>query len=60
MPSSGSTSSDQFLQGPGEAGIISGWLRLAIFDNVKGHLNSPSLEAYLTATSYGDRILGVI
>jgi hypothetical protein len=33
--------------------------RLAILDNVRGHLNSPSLEAYLTATRYGDRILGV-
>jgi len=33
--------------------------RLAILDNVRGHLNSPSLEAYLSATRYGDRILGV-
>ena len=33
--------------------------RLVILDNLRGHLNSPSLEAYLTATHYGDRILGV-
>ncbi|MDA7934826.1 hypothetical protein N9B65_07270 [Akkermansiaceae bacterium] len=33
--------------------------RLAILDNVRGHLNSPSLEAYISATHYGDRILGV-
>lgn len=33
--------------------------RLTILDNVRGHLNSPSLEAYLTATRYGDRVLGV-
>lgn len=33
--------------------------RLAILDNVRGYLNSPSLEAYLSATHYGDRILGV-
>jgi hypothetical protein len=33
--------------------------RLAILDNVRGHLNSPSLEAYLSATHYGDRILGI-
>ena len=33
--------------------------RLLILDNVRGHLNSPSLEAYLSATTYGDRILGV-
>jgi hypothetical protein len=33
--------------------------RLVLLDNLKGHLNSPSLENYLTAGRYGDRILGV-
>jgi len=28
------------------------------FDNVKGHLSSPSLEAFATATAWEDRILG--
>ena len=33
--------------------------RLLLLDNLKGHLNSPSLEAYLTATKFSGRILGV-
>ncbi len=33
--------------------------RLIVFDNLKGFLNSPSLEAYTTASSYSGRILGV-
>lgn len=32
--------------------------RVVLLDNLRGHLNSPSLEAYLTATRYGDRVLG--
>jgi 5S rRNA maturation endonuclease (ribonuclease M5) len=30
-----------------------------LFDNVKGHLDSPSLEAFTTSTYWSDRILGV-
>ena len=33
--------------------------RLLLLDNLKGFLNSPSLEAYTTAARYGGRILGV-
>lgn len=38
--------------------VISG-RRLVILDNVKGHLNSPALEGYTTASTYRGRILGV-
>ena len=38
--------------------VISG-RRLLLLDNVKGHLDSPSLEAYTTASHYSGRILGV-
>jgi hypothetical protein len=37
--------------------VISG-RRVALFDNVKGHLNSESLERYTTAQEYSGRILG--
>lgn len=40
------------------AGVISGSNYL-FFDNAKGHLNYPSLEAFLTSSKYGGRILGV-
>lgn len=33
--------------------------RVILFDNLRGHLNTPALEAYITATTYSDRILGV-
>lgn len=33
--------------------------KVTLLDNVRGHLQSQALEAYLTATTYGDRILGV-
>jgi hypothetical protein len=33
--------------------------RLLLLDNLKGHLNSPSFEAFLTATKFSGRILGV-
>ena len=33
--------------------------RLLLLDNLKGLLNSPSLEAYTTSSRYGGRILGV-
>jgi hypothetical protein len=33
--------------------------RLLLLDNLKGHLDSPSFEAYLTATKFSGRILGV-
>lgn len=39
--------------------LVMGGARLLLLDNLKGHLNSPSLEAYLTATSYSGRVLGV-
>ncbi len=29
-----------------------------LFDNVKGHINSPSLEGFLTATRWSGRVLG--
>jgi hypothetical protein len=32
---------------------------LLLLDNLKGHLDSPSFEAYLTATKFSGRILGV-
>jgi hypothetical protein len=38
--------------------VISG-RRLVLLDNVKGHLNSPSLEAYTTSATFGGRVLGV-
>jgi hypothetical protein len=37
---------------------VIGGRRLLLLDNVKGFLNSPALEAYTTASSYGGRILG--
>lgn len=37
--------------------VISG-RRLVLLDNLKGHLNSPSFEAYTTSASFGGRILG--
>ena len=33
--------------------------RLLLLDNLKGHLSSPSFEAFLTATKFSGRILGV-
>jgi len=39
--------------------LVMGGARLLLLDNLKGHLNSPSLEAYLTATTYSGRVLGV-
>ena len=33
--------------------------RVVLFDNLKTHLNSPSLEAYITSPTYCGRILGV-
>lgn len=33
--------------------------RVSLFDNLRGHLNAQALEAYITATTYSDRILGV-
>ncbi len=33
--------------------------RVVLFDNLKTHLNSPSLEAYVTSPTYSGRILGV-
>ena len=38
---------------------VIGGRRLLLLDNLKGFLNSPSLEAYTTAARYGGRILGV-
>lgn len=38
--------------------VISG-RRLILLDNLKGHLNSPSFEAYTTSSTFGGRILGV-
>lgn len=38
---------------------VIGGRRLLLLDNLKGNLNSPSLEAYTTASRYGGRILGV-
>lgn len=38
--------------------VVSG-RRVALFDNVKGFLNSPSLEAYTSGSQYRGRILGV-
>jgi hypothetical protein len=32
--------------------------RLVLLDNLKGHLNSPSFEAYTTSATFGGRILG--
>lgn len=32
--------------------------RVEILDNAKGHIDSPSLEGYLSATEWGGRILG--
>jgi hypothetical protein len=40
------------------AGVIGG-RRLMLFDNLKGHLDSPALERYTTATTYSGRILGI-
>ena len=37
--------------------VISG-RRLVLLDNLKGHLNSPSFEAYTTSATFGGRILG--
>jgi hypothetical protein len=39
--------------------LVMGGARLLLLDNLKGHLNSPSFEAYLTATKFSGRILGV-
>ena len=39
--------------------LVMGGGRLLLLDNLKGHLNSPSFEAYLTATKFSGRILGV-
>jgi hypothetical protein len=39
--------------------LVMGGNRLLLLDNLKGHLNSPSFEAYLTATKFSGRILGV-
>ncbi len=39
--------------------LVMGGSRLLLLDNLKGHLNSPSFEAYLTATKFSGRILGV-
>jgi hypothetical protein len=39
--------------------LVMGGRRLLLLDNLKGHLNSPSFEAYLTATKFSGRILGV-
>lgn len=39
--------------------LVMGGSRLLLLDNLKGHLNSPSLEAYLTATTFSGRVLGV-
>jgi hypothetical protein len=39
--------------------LVMGGARLLLLDNLKGHLNSPALEAYLTATKFSARILGV-
>lgn len=33
--------------------------RVVLFDNLKGHLNSPALEAYVTSPTFAGRILGV-
>jgi hypothetical protein len=38
---------------------VIGGRRLLLLDNLKGNLNSPSLEAYTTASRYAGRILGV-
>jgi hypothetical protein len=38
--------------------VVSG-RRLVLLDNLKGHLDSPSLEAYTTSPSFAGRILGV-
>lgn len=38
---------------------VIGGRRLLLLDNLKGFLNSPSLEAYTTASHYAGRILGV-
>ncbi len=38
--------------------VVSG-RRLLLLDNLKGYLNSPSLEAYTTSGTYSGRILGV-
>lgn len=38
---------------------VIGGRRLLLLDNLKGFLNSPSLEAYTTASRYAGRILGV-
>ncbi len=38
--------------------VISG-RRLVLLDNLKGHLNSPSLESYTTSATFSGRILGV-
>lgn len=40
------------------AGVISG-SNYIFYDNAKGHLNYPSLEAFLTSTKYGGRVLGI-
>jgi hypothetical protein len=38
--------------------VVSG-RRLVLLDNLKGHLDSPALEAYTTSPSFAGRILGV-
>ena len=40
------------------AAVIGG-RRLLLLDNLKGHLNSPSLENYTTTSRFGGRILGL-
>ena len=39
--------------------LVIGGARLLLLDNLKGHLNSPSFEAYLTATKFSGRLLGL-
>lgn len=39
--------------------LVMGGARLLLLDNLKGHLNSPSFEAYLTATKFSGRVLGL-
>ena len=40
------------------SGVIAG-RKLILLDNLKGHLNSPALEAYTTSSHFSGRILGV-
>lgn len=38
--------------------LVKSGRRVEILDNAKGHINSPSLEGYLSAASWGGRLLG--